>query len=791
MVNSPISLLKKYFGYDSFRPMQEDIITAILDKKDALVLMPTGGGKSVCFQIPALILPGTCVVISPLIALMKDQVEGLCLNGIQAAGLNSSLSREDEIEVIARCHSGDLKLLYLSPEKAIQLADTLLTSFPVSLIAIDEAHCISSWGHDFRPEYSKLKMLRTQFPGVPVVALTATADKVTRKDIINQLALDAAAVFISSFDRPNLSLQVHAGVKEKEKMSQIETFIRERGSESGIIYCLSRNSTEDVAFKLKKAGISCAFYHAGMKSEERAAVQEAFINDEVPVICATIAFGMGIDKSNVRWVIHYNMPKNMEGYYQEIGRAGRDGMASDTILYYNLKDLILLTRFAKESGQPELSMEKLKRIQQYAEARVCRRKILLSYFGETATQDCGNCDVCKNPPKFMDGTILAQKALSGIIRLGEKVGTTMLIHVLRGSQSGEVMEHNYHKIKTYGAGKELSFDAWSHYMLQLLQLGLVEMAYDENFALKVTPFGKEVLYGKASVQFANLSPIVKEKPSKTSVEVKTAETNAAIFEALRKVRKQIAEKENLPPYLIFHDKTLREMASRLPGTMKQMLDISGISENKFDKYGQEFLDVIRTFHTTETAEEVPAEAMLVPEKLEAYREELNRSGIPFSPQLLSKILSGKDGVDITPVIRELPFYGILNQQIPHKILLSELGQYFTEKKKQLKKMSQVEADSFFDLPYNKCSKQEKEKIVLQIRSFPILRPTETIGNDFILEKRKNYPRAYEPWTEEESHLFMQSLDKTNDLDFLALAFQRNPESLKAFFRKKKESDQPV
>ncbi|HET6244712.1 MAG: DNA helicase RecQ [Bacteroidetes bacterium] len=593
---TPLELLKKYFGYDSFRPLQKEIVEMVMAKKDVVTLMPTGSGKSVCFQIPAMAMEGTCLVVSPLIALMKDQVEGLKANGVKAAFLNSSLSENQEEEVIQKCLKGEIKLLYLSPEKTVSALNSFLSQLNLSLIAIDEAHCVSQWGHDFRPEYTRLKSLREKFPEVPIIALTATADKVTRKDIITQLALNNPDVFISSFDRPNLSLEVRAGVADKDKVKQIIDFINKKPGESGIIYCLSRNGTEKLSAQLNSSGISCAHYHAGMSSTERSRVQENFINDETPVICATIAFGMGIDKSNVRWVIHFNLPKNIEGYYQEIGRAGRDGLKSETVLYYSLKDIIMLNKFAMESGQSKLNMEKLKRMQQFSEAGICRRKILLNYFGETVSKDCGNCDVCHNPPQYIDGTILAQKALSAITRMGGSTGTTMLINVLRGSHNYEVIEKGYDKIKTYGAGKDLGYDAWYQYVLQLLQLGIIEMAYNENFSLKITPFGKMVLEGKTKINMVNFKPkekvIKKAKIAKAQLSKENPNKENNLFEEFRQLRKQIAVSANLPPYIIFHDKTLHEMVSQLPCTKEEMIAIPGISEIKFEKYGKEFLNYI-------------------------------------------------------------------------------------------------------------------------------------------------------------------------------------------------------
>ncbi|MFC5283156.1 DNA helicase RecQ [Pedobacter alpinus] len=593
---APNKLLKKHFGYDKFRPQQEEIIEKVLSNADALVLMPTGGGKSLCFQIPALMLMGTAIVVSPLISLMKDQVDALNNNGIAAAFLNSSQTFEQQQYILDACHNQQIKLLYVSPEKLISDINIISQACNISLFAIDEAHCISSWGHDFRPEYTQLGFLRERFAHVPFIALTATADKVTRRDIMKQLKLKNPQVFLSSFDRKNLSLDVRIGVKPKEKIKEIIDFIGTRKNESGIIYCLSRKKCEEAYEALANAGISAMYYHAGMNSEIRATVQERFIKDELQVVCATVAFGMGIDKSNVRWVIHYNLPKNMEGYYQEIGRAGRDGLPSETILYYNYADMMLLNKFASEGTQADVNLEKLKRIQNYAEADSCRRKILLNYFSENLTENCGNCDVCENPRKHFDGTIMVQKALSAIVRTNQKEGANMIIDVLRGSKRQEIVAAGYDKIKTHGAGAEIPAFDWQRYMMQMLNIGVLEMAYDENFALRMTALGKEILYNNQKVELTVLQTLIPLEQTIKTKRTQAISPDEELFNKLRAVRSKFASQENVPAYVIFSDATLKEMAQEKPITDADLLLIGGVGEHKLEKYGQAFLNAIIDFN---------------------------------------------------------------------------------------------------------------------------------------------------------------------------------------------------
>ena len=593
--------LKNWFGYESFRPLQEDIISCIYKKKDALVLMPTGGGKSLCFQIPAITLDGMTLVISPLISLMKDQVGALRANGIAAAYINSSQDLSEQATVEKLVIDQQIKLLYVSPEKLVSAAFLpLLRACKLSLIAIDEAHCISSWGHDFRPEYTKLKFLRQEFPTIPFVALTATADKSTRSDIKVQLGMQDAETFLASFDRPNFNLEVRPGVK---KMAQIRAYLEDRKDESGIIYCISRKDTEKTAEALVSAGFSADFYHAGMNPTDRSRVQEDFINDRLQIVCATIAFGMGIDKSNVRFVIHNNLPQSIESYYQEIGRAGRDGLEADTILFYSMKDIATYHfLFDKDvqsnSSEKNLKHTKLDQMLDYAQSMLCRRKVLLNYFSEDFKTNCGKCDICKNPPKFFDATIDVQKALSAVVRTNQSVGVSMLIDILRGSQRQDLQQRNYHLIKTFGAGADLSAFDWKFLIQQMTQLGIFEVAYHQGNQLKITEIGKAVLAGTEKIELARPMELkAKLKPKKVEKFAKTtmADVDKSLFQVLRALRRTIAKASGVPPYVVFSDASLQEMAHHQPTTNDAFSKINGVGEVKLQKFGPIFLKNIQAY----------------------------------------------------------------------------------------------------------------------------------------------------------------------------------------------------
>jgi ATP-dependent DNA helicase RecQ len=581
------SLLQKYFGYSSFRPNQEAIVQDLLEDKNILAIMPTGGGKSLCFQLPALLKNGTAIVISPLIALMKDQVDALRANGISASFYNSSQAPEEQNQVLEDLQRNTLQLLYVAPE-SLSLLSPYLSTENVSLFAIDEAHCISAWGHDFRPAYQQLGNLKQKFPDIPVAAFTATADKATQDDILKQLSIPKAKKHISSFDRKNLYLEVRPGTK---RINQILEFLNSRRDESGIIYCLSRRSTESLAGRLVDYGYEAEAYHAGLAPEERSRIQEDFVNDRTSIIVATIAFGMGIDKSNVRWVIHYNMPKNIESYYQEIGRSGRDGLPAHTLLFYSYADVIQLRRFIDESANQEVQLAKLERMQQFAEALNCRRRTLLNYFGEQVSQDCGNCDNCKTPPQFFDGTVLAQKVCSAVYRLRQNEPMSMLVDVLRGSKNAQVFEKGYQNIKTYAAANDVPWLDLQQYIIQLVNQGVLEIRFHEKGRILLTPLAKKILFEGQKVKLAKLQ--LKPKIPEPAALPKTKANG--LFEELRKLRKEIAAKESVPAYIVFSDASLKDMEQKVPKNKDEFLMVTGVGEAKSEKYAERFLKAIHSF----------------------------------------------------------------------------------------------------------------------------------------------------------------------------------------------------
>ena len=677
-MNTALETLKSYYGYNSFRPLQEEIINHVLQHKDALVLMPTGGGKSICFQIPALMMEGTAIVVSPLISLMKDQVETLVANGIAAEALNSANDEIANRQITERFLRGEIKLLYISPERLITELGWMKTMLKVSLFAIDEAHCISQWGHDFRPEYSQLGNLHELFPDVPIMALTATADKITRSDIIEQLRLQNAETFISSFDRPNLSLDVRRGYSAKEKLRTITNLIQRHQGDSGIIYCLAKKTTETVAEKLRKEGFSVGVYHAGLPTDERNRIQEDFINDRIQVVCATVAFGMGINKSNVRFIVHYNLPKTIENYYQEIGRGGRDGLPCETILFYNLQDIITLRHFAEESGQREINTEKLQRMQEYAEAQICRRRILLNYFGETSDMNCCNCDVCQTPPTTFDGTELVQKALSAIIRTDEQIGFTLAIDILHGNFSPELVSRGYNQIKTFAAGRDVPVRDWRDYLLQMLQMGYIEIAYNEDNHLHVTPLGQDVLHGKAKVQLVVVSREARTRgrQKQTAEEATTAASatteHMELFEQLKTLRKEIANENNYPAYVVMSDKSLHALATDMPTTLSAFGNTYGIGEHKCNTYGERFIGLIQQYVSAHQKSQTP-DVSVTPEtpaepkeKKKKIKNQITIKGVCYNIDL-----DIWESIDWRKVLKEITTKAYWNYQNALEIPLSD------------------------------------------------------------------------------------------------------------------------
>jgi ATP-dependent DNA helicase RecQ len=588
--------LRSVFGIHEFRPYQREIVEHIVAGGDAFVLMPTGGGKSLCYQLPALHRPGTAIVVSPLISLMKDQVDALRANGVAAACLNSSLSAEDASQTLRDLRSGALDLLYVAPERLMLSGFLeLLRTVPVALFAIDEAHCVSQWGHDFRPEYVKLGELRGLFPDVPLIALTATADDQTREDCRARLGIADAPVFAAGFDRPNIRYTV---ADKRSAPLQLERFIAQHPTDSGIVYCLSRKRVEQVADALRRKGVKAAAYHAGLPAKERSRVQDAFGRDEVHVVVATVAFGMGIDKPDVRFVVHHDMPKNIEGYYQETGRAGRDGLPAEALLLFGLQDVVTARGLIERGGNAEqvrVELHKLSAMTAFAEATTCRRRVLLGYFGEMLDHDCGNCDVCLDPPELYDATVDAQKALSAVWRMGERFGVGQVIDVLVGASTEKVTKWGHDGLSVFGVGADRSRDEWTSILRQLIHHGFLYQDIAEFSALKLRPSARGVLRGEVELMLARPRARVKaEKKRKVprSVALAGSDVDEELFERLRELRREIAAEQEVPAYVVFSDKTLADMAARRPQNRAEFLDVFGVGEAKLERYGDLFLEAI-------------------------------------------------------------------------------------------------------------------------------------------------------------------------------------------------------
>jgi ATP-dependent DNA helicase RecQ len=602
MIQTPLESLKKIFGYDAFRLHQQEIVEALIRGEDAFVLMPTGGGKSLCYQLPALHRPGVGIVVSPLISLMKDQVDSLKAYGVKAAFYNSSLSGTEARKVLARLHGGKLDLLYIAPERLMSREFLeRLTDIPIALFAIDEAHCISQWGHDFRPEYRQLGRLRGLFPEIPLIALTATAEAHTRRDILERLGLRQARSYISGFDRPNIRYTV---LEKRKPFAQLTTFLQPRYKGAGIVYCLSRQRVEKVAGALTEAGVQAAPYHAGLSAGARKQVQEDFLRDDIRIIVATVAFGMGIDKSNIRWVVHYDIPKNIESYYQETGRAGRDGLPAEALLLFGYGDISLARGLIENSKNPErrrIELHKLNAMVGYAEALSCRRRILLGYFGEPLAEDCGNCDICLNPPRLVDVTEDSRKALSCVYRVGQRFGMGHVIDVLRGSQKERVLELHHDRLSTYGIGRNTSQEYWGSLLHHLVHNGFLEQDVGNYSVLKLTDAARPLLRGEQTLSMAE--PRVKTETASLTHRRKGGQKardeypddSAALFERLRTLRKKLADMAGVPPYIIFSDASLAQMAAFLPADPEAFQQIHGVGAHKTARYGPDFLEEIRRF----------------------------------------------------------------------------------------------------------------------------------------------------------------------------------------------------
>jgi ATP-dependent DNA helicase RecQ len=621
--------LDRYFGYKTFRPLQREIIQNILDKKDVFALMPTGGGKSLCYQLPAVLLDGVTIVVSPLISLMKDQVDGLLRNGVTAAYLNSSLSTADQQHVIDLLLSNRLKLLFVAPERLAQDSFLkILHSSTISLFAIDEAHCISQWGHDFRPEYRQLDILRVYFPEIPIIALTATATEKVKKDIISHLRLRSPSCYQASFDRTNLS---YHSIQRRKGLLQIIEYVKKHSGESGIVYCQTRGKVDDLTNVLRREGIRVLPYHAGLTDEERKTHQEKFIREDVDVMVATVAFGMGIDKPNVRYIVHFGLPKNLEQYYQETGRAGRDGLPSECLLLYSFADKITTEYFIRQKVDPQeqrIARSHLQNVIDYATSSSCRRRIVLNYFGEEYSQlSCNSCDNCLTPKERFEGTEIVQKILSCVYRTGQKFGVSHLTNVLVGLDTLKVRERGHTQLSTFNILAEHSVPEVKEFIRELIHKGYLQESQDGYSTLSLTKKAIPVLKGIESVELT----VFKERKIKTQKKAATKEMDNDAFTRLKALRKMIADRENVPPYIIFSDATLVEMASVLPQNLEEFAQIKGVGEHKLKKYGEIFLSEI--LQGSEKKESLTDPAELFSKKVHFTRTpEQERVGRPWTQE---------------------------------------------------------------------------------------------------------------------------------------------------------------
>lgn len=591
-MKSPLSILQTQFGYSAFRPFQEDIINTVVSGEDALVLMPTGGGKSLCYQIPALVRPGCAIVISPLIALMQNQVDALKESGIEAAYLNSSLSFDDVIAIEQQLRYGTIKLLYIAPERLIQERTlALLQSLPIALFAIDEAHCVSQWGHDFRADYLSLSLLAEQFPNVPRIALTATADRRTRQEIATRLSLQHARQFVSGFDRPNICYRIHLKQNPRQQLLQ---FLRQHDGEAGIIYCLSRKKTEDTAAFLNDQGFKAMPYHAGLAAATRLQHQNRFLREEGWIVVATIAFGMGIDKPDVRFVAHLDMPKTIEAYYQETGRAGRDGLPAECLMIYGLQDVIKLRQMMEQSqgsdAHKRAEQQRLNAMLGLCEITSCRRQALLHYFDDRLDQPCGNCDTCLEPPATFDGTEAARKALSAAWRSQQHFGVNHLVDILVGNNTDKIQQFEHDQLPTFGVGADMDKNQWRSVFRQLVARGYLSVDLERHGALRLSDQCKDLLQGKE--QIALRKDHLKKTAKAQTKTALTEDIDVALWEALRDCRREFAESQGVPPYVIFHDSTLQQMCFHLPRSLTEFAALSGVGQRKLEKYGTDFVAVI-------------------------------------------------------------------------------------------------------------------------------------------------------------------------------------------------------